>query len=162
MQFKINSLCTHPQVVYRGSSKCQAIHPFTTKSMIFSNNSSSSKVTPTWTCSSSSSSSRAIQSWRDKSRCCLRNVSPTQVCVSCLRSSVYKLFPLTQRLRLNSLPIRKSLQFCSLFTKFIDITFNFPTIKTHLHLYPELVFMSPSYLSCARALGAQHMNREDY
>lgn len=49
-----------------------------------------------------------------------------------------------------------------LFTKFIFITFNFPTIKTHLHLFPALVFMSPSYLSCAGALGAQHMNRADY
>ena len=58
----------------------------------------------------------------------------------------------------------QSAKVCSffLFTQFIFITFNFPTIKTHLHLFPALVFMSPSYLSCAGALGAQHMNRADY
>ena len=69
---------------------------------------------------------------------------------------------LFQTLRLNSLPIHKSLQFFFRFRKFIFITFKFPTIKTHLHLYPALVFMSPSYLSCARAPRAQHMNRPDY
>ena len=37
-------------------------------------------------------------------------------------------------LRLNSLPIHRSLQFFFRFTKFIFITFKFPTIKTHLHL----------------------------
>ena len=166
MQFKINSLyplSTFPlQALYRGSNKCQDIHPSSTKSMVFYSNNSNSKVTPTslekWTFSNSS---RTIQSLRDKSRFCLSLVIRTQVCVLCLFGSSVseKLF---QTLRLNSLPIHKSLQFFFRFRKFIFITFKFPTIKTHLHLYPALVFMSPSYLSCARAPRAQHMNRADY
>ena len=55
-------------------------------------------------------------------------------------------------LRLYSLPIRKSLQ---LFTKFIRITFNFPTIKTHLHLYPELSFhVTKLFILCQSSGGS--------
>ena len=67
--------------------------------------------------------------------------------------------------RLSDSTHSQSTKVCSFFfrfRKFIFITFKFPTIKTHLHLYPALVFMSPSYLSCARAPRAQHMNRADY
>ena len=164
MQFKINSLyplSTFPlQALYRGSNKCQDIHPSSTKSMVFYSNNSNSKVTPTshekWIFSNSS---RTIQSLRDKSRFCLSLVIRTQVCVSSDHQFLRSCF------RLSDSTHSQSTKVCSFFfrfRKFIFITFKFPTIKTHLHLYPALVFMSPSYLSCARAPRAQHMNRADY
>ena len=160
MQFKINSLYTHPQVLYRGFSKCQAIHihPFTTKSMIFSN--SNSKVTPTslekWTYSNSSSS-RAIQSLQDKWRFCLSLVIPTQVCLC--PSQIISLETVSPH---SDSTHSQSAKVCSCSQNLFASPLTFPQLK---HIYIcilSLVFMSPSYLSCARALGAQHVNREDY
>ena len=56
----------------------------------------------------------------------------------------------------------QSAKVCSCSQNLFASPLTFPQLK---HIYiciPSLVFMSPSYLSCARALGAQHVNREDY
>ena len=136
MQFKINSLyplSTFPlQALYRGSNKCQDIHPSSTKSMVFYSNNSNSKVTPTshekWTFSSSSSS-RAIQSLRDKSRFCLSLVIRTQVCVSFLFGSSVseKLFP-----SLSDSTHSQSTKVCSFFSVLENLfssPLSFPQLK---------------------------------
>ena len=138
--FCINAQHFLHQVLYRGSSKCQDTRnpPSSTKSMIFCNNNRVTQTSREKWIFSNSSNSKTTPSWRDRLRFCPGIVIPTQV----RDSSVHQLSHFSEKLFHSQVSdsvstCSQSAKVCSfsLLTKFISITLNFPTIKTHSHLY---------------------------